>query len=100
MKVPFLDLKLQYQNIKEEIDNTIADVINNSAFIGGENVKNFEKELLNIIQRHPMRQNQIISTFSSTNFKNEEIISRLKKLESKNKIKKSTYNNQIYWSLY
>ena len=62
--------------------------------------QDFEKELLNIIKRHPMRQNQIINTFSSNNFKKEDIIYRLKKLESKNKIKKSTYNNQIYWSLY
>jgi len=62
--------------------------------------QDFEKELLNIIKRHPMRQNQIINTFSSNIFKKEDIIYRLKKLESKNKIKKSTYNNQIYWSLY
>ena len=47
-----------------------------------------------------MRQNQIINAFSSNNFKKEDIIYRLKKLESKNKIKKSTYNKQIYWSLY
>ncbi len=62
--------------------------------------QDFEKELLNIIKRHPMRQNQIIGTFSSNNFKKEAIIYRLKKLESKNTIKKSTYNEQIYWSLY
>ncbi len=62
--------------------------------------QNFERELLNIIKRHPMRQNQIINTFSSNNFKKEDIIYRLKKLELKNKIKKSTYNKQIYWSLY
>ena len=62
--------------------------------------QDFEKELLNIIKRHPMRQNQIINTFSSNNFKKEDIIYRLKKLELKNKIKKSTYNKQIYWSLY
>ncbi len=62
--------------------------------------QDFEKELLNIIKRHPMRQNQIINTFSSNNFKKEDIIYRLKKLESKNIIKKSTYNEQIYWSYY
>ncbi|MFX1312491.1 MAG: radical SAM protein, partial [Promethearchaeota archaeon] len=62
--------------------------------------QDFEKELLNIIKRHPMRQNQILKTFSSNNFKKEAIIYRLKKLESKNIIKKSTYNKQIYWSLY
>ncbi len=62
--------------------------------------QNFERELLNVIKRHPMRQNQIINTFSSNNFKKEDINYRLKKLELKNKIKKSTYNKQIYWSLY
>ena len=46
--------------------------------------QDFEKELLNIIKRHPMRQNQIIRTFSSNNFKKKDIIYRLKKLESIN----------------
>ena len=62
--------------------------------------QDFEKELLNIIKRHPMRQNQIISTFSSNTFKKEDIIYRLKKLEMGGIIKKSMYNNQIYWVLY
>ncbi|MFX0043582.1 MAG: radical SAM protein, partial [Candidatus Hodarchaeota archaeon] len=62
--------------------------------------QDFEEELLNIIKRHPMRQDQIINTFSSKNFKKEQIISLLKRLESENKIKKSIYNKQIYWSLF
>lgn len=44
MKVPFLDLKLQYENIKDGIDRAITGVINNSAFIGGEYVKKFEED--------------------------------------------------------
>lgn len=44
MHVPFVDLKLQYQNIKPEIDKAIADVIEKTAFIGGEYVKEFERK--------------------------------------------------------
>ncbi|MFX1314826.1 MAG: radical SAM protein [Promethearchaeota archaeon] len=62
--------------------------------------QNFEKELLNIIKRHPMRQSQIIDTFSAYNFKKEDIIHKLEKLELNNKIKKLIYNKRIYWSLY
>jgi len=42
MKIPFVDLKAQYESIKEEIDAAIADVIANTAFIGGPFVKSFE----------------------------------------------------------
>ncbi len=47
MKVPFVDLKLQYQNYKAEIDKAIADVIADTAFIGGSGnkyVQKFESE--------------------------------------------------------
>ncbi len=42
MKVPFVDLKAQYNSIKGEIDQAIAQVIENSAFIGGKHVQEFE----------------------------------------------------------
>jgi dTDP-4-amino-4,6-dideoxygalactose transaminase len=42
MRVPFIDLKIQYQSMKDEIDQAIADVIESSAFIGGSAVQNFE----------------------------------------------------------
>jgi dTDP-4-amino-4,6-dideoxygalactose transaminase len=42
MQVPFVNLVKQYQNIKEEIDNTIQNVLNKAAFVGGEEVKTFE----------------------------------------------------------
>ena len=42
MKVPFLDLKAQYKSIKPEVDEAISNVIEKSAFIQGEAVKNFE----------------------------------------------------------
>ncbi len=43
MQVPFLDLKVQYQSIKPEVDAAIQKVIDNTAFILGESVANFEK---------------------------------------------------------
>lgn len=42
MKVPFVDLNAQYQSIREEIDGAIKSVINDTAFIGGYYVKQFE----------------------------------------------------------
>lgn len=44
MKVPFVDLKAQYLSIKEDIDKAIFSVIEETAFIGGKYVQNFEKE--------------------------------------------------------
>lgn len=44
MKVPFLDLKIQYQIIKNEIDDVIRQVIDSCSFAGGPFVKKFEKE--------------------------------------------------------
>lgn len=42
MQIPFVDLKAQYESIKEEIDKAISDVISESAFIGGPFAKSFE----------------------------------------------------------
>ena len=42
MKVPFVDLKAQYLSIQGEIDAAIHDIINNTAFIGGKPVSDFE----------------------------------------------------------
>jgi dTDP-4-amino-4,6-dideoxygalactose transaminase len=44
MRIPFVDLKSQYEAIKEEIDEAIAGVIKETAFVGGEYVKRFEEE--------------------------------------------------------
>ena len=43
MDIPLVDLKAQYKSIKPEIDAAIQDVLDNTAFIMGEHVKNFEK---------------------------------------------------------
>jgi len=45
MKVPFLDLKAQYKQIKEEIDQALADVISEQQFILGLKVKALEETL-------------------------------------------------------
>ena len=42
--IKFLDLKKQYDRIKEELNDAIEKVINQSAFIGGSFVKQFEDE--------------------------------------------------------
>lgn len=42
--IPLVDLKKQYLSIKDEIDFAIKDIINNSSFIMGEPMENFEKE--------------------------------------------------------
>ncbi len=42
--IMFLDLRKQYESIKCEIDATIKDVIDQTAFIGGKYVEKFEKE--------------------------------------------------------
>ena len=44
MKVPFLDLKAQFNPIKAEVTAAINEVIDNTAFAGGPFVDKFEKE--------------------------------------------------------
>jgi dTDP-4-amino-4,6-dideoxygalactose transaminase len=43
MKVPFVDLKAQYNTIKDQIDNAIAGILEESTFIGGQVVTDFEQ---------------------------------------------------------
>ena len=44
MKVPFLDLKAQYETIKDEVSQAIQEVLDKTAFAGGPFVAQFEKE--------------------------------------------------------
>jgi dTDP-4-amino-4,6-dideoxygalactose transaminase len=44
MKVPFLDLKAQYESIRAEIAEAIQQVLDRTAFAGGPFVAQFEKE--------------------------------------------------------
>jgi len=60
---------------------------------------NFEMELMTLLERHPMRQEQIFETFSSKKFNEQDLLLQLKTLASQNKIKKAIYNNQTFWKL-
>jgi dTDP-4-amino-4,6-dideoxygalactose transaminase len=44
MKVPFIDLKAQYESIKHEIAPAIQQVLDSRAFAGGPFVEAFEKQ--------------------------------------------------------
>jgi dTDP-4-amino-4,6-dideoxygalactose transaminase len=43
MSVKFLDLEKQYRSIQQDIDHAVADVIRDTAFVGGKYVKLFEE---------------------------------------------------------
>ena len=44
LRVPFVDLKAQYESIKDEVDRAIAAVLSETAFVGGSFVKQFEAD--------------------------------------------------------
>lgn len=44
MNIPFLDLKANYNSIKEEVNGAIQNVLDNTAYILGGAVQNFEKD--------------------------------------------------------
>jgi len=48
--IKFLDLKQQYKSIKTEIDDAIASVIDDSAFVGGKYVQAFESAFADYCQ--------------------------------------------------
>ena len=50
MGVPFADLQLQYQNIKQEVDAAIAAVIRDNAFIRGPYVDAFERQFAEAVE--------------------------------------------------
>ena len=43
--IQLVDLRSQYHEIKEEVDQAILEIMDNSAFIGGSHVKGLAKEL-------------------------------------------------------
>lgn len=47
--IPMVDLKLQYQQLKKDIDDAIAEVLESTAFILGPNVRAFEEEAANYL---------------------------------------------------
>ena len=44
MNVPFLDLKIQYKEIEQEVLPMVTEAMTNGAFVGGPQVTNFETE--------------------------------------------------------
>ena len=42
-EVPFVDLQAQYKSVKKEMDEAIHRILDNTAFIGGKEVDEFEK---------------------------------------------------------
>lgn len=44
MKIPLVDLKVQYDAIKDELNKSIREVMESSAFINGPHLKEFEKK--------------------------------------------------------
>ena len=44
MEVPFVDLRIEYEEIRHEIDEAISMVIRDTAFVGGKYVDQFEEE--------------------------------------------------------
>tara|TARA_B100000214_G_scaffold294598_1_gene224356 strand:- start:518 stop:1618 length:1101 start_codon:yes stop_codon:yes gene_type:complete len=47
IKIPYVDLYPQYEEIRTDIDSAIADIINRSDFITGPTVEKFEKSICN-----------------------------------------------------
>jgi dTDP-4-amino-4,6-dideoxygalactose transaminase len=52
LKIPFLDLKIQYQSIKDEVNAAIQNVLDNTAYVLGKAVFDFEKSFA---QEHSVR---------------------------------------------
>ncbi|MFN2262384.1 MAG: DegT/DnrJ/EryC1/StrS family aminotransferase, partial [Psychroflexus sp.] len=48
-KLQMVDLKGQYEKIKDEVDNSIMDVVNSTAYINGPTVKSFQSDLENYL---------------------------------------------------
>lgn len=48
MHVPFVDLKSQYLSIKKEIDDAIFKVLNDTNFIAGEQIRDFESKFASL----------------------------------------------------
>ncbi|GAI16769.1 unnamed protein product [marine sediment metagenome] len=57
--IPLVDLKSQYNSIKGEISEAIQDVLDNTAFVMGKNVSDFEKEFAEFCgMKHGIRPNK------------------------------------------
>ena len=52
IRVPFLDLKAQYQSIREEIDDALYRVLESAHYVGGACVEQFEEEFAAYVGAH------------------------------------------------
>lgn len=50
-QIPFVDLRAQYEEIKQEVDSAIQEVIDNSQFVRGPKVEQFESEFAVAMRR-------------------------------------------------
>ncbi|MCE5333267.1 MAG: DegT/DnrJ/EryC1/StrS family aminotransferase [Desulfobacteraceae bacterium] len=50
MKVPFVDLRAQHDELRSEIDSVLTEVIDNSSFIGGPFVDRFERNFAEFLR--------------------------------------------------
>src|SRR4030095_8381943 len=58
MNVPFVDLKTQYQGIKDEVLKEINEVLENTAYICGKKAKKFEDDFAKI---HEAKHSLVVS---------------------------------------
>jgi dTDP-4-amino-4,6-dideoxygalactose transaminase len=49
IKIPFVDLKAQYNSIKSEVDSAIKNIIEETSFIGGPSIREFEKKFAEML---------------------------------------------------
>jgi len=49
MRIPLVDLKVQYKSIEKEIDSAIEQVISKTAFLDGEFVNKFESDFAKVL---------------------------------------------------
>jgi dTDP-4-amino-4,6-dideoxygalactose transaminase len=66
MNIPLVDLKAQYQSIKPEIDNAIQGILDNTAFIGGQAVKDFEGDFASFCTANQCVGGWFLLTWTST----------------------------------
>ena len=52
MKVPLLDLKIQYQSLKKELDEAVLKTAESQYFILGPEVKRLEEEVADFLRKH------------------------------------------------
>jgi len=95
-------VKIPEKSVLSRLDKIFGDYENiNFPEMGtfGKFSGEFEKELLSIIERHPMREEQIIETFKKSDFLESDILSRLNLLKEESLIKKIEYQGKIFWKL-